>query len=132
MAEDTGNELSSIVNALGDPAVITSGDLRVLALNAPASRVAPGLRTGAGLAMGIRAPEMLEDPHFVAREAIVTVDHPQFGKLRMQNVAPRLSETPGGVRSPSPALGQHNEDVYLRLLGIPRDRYERLAGMKVI
>jgi formyl-CoA transferase len=79
-----------------------------------------------------RAPEMLEDPHFVAREAIVTVDHPQFGKLRMQNVAPRLSETPGGIRSPSPALGQHNEDVYLRLLGIPRDRYEQLAAMKVI
>jgi formyl-CoA transferase len=79
-----------------------------------------------------RAPEMLEDPHFLARDAIVTVDHPQFGKLRMQNVAPRLSETPGGVRSPSPALGQHNEDVYLRLLGMPRDRYERLAEMKVI
>ena len=79
-----------------------------------------------------RAPEMLEDPHFVARDAIVTVDHPQFGKLRMQNVAPRLSETPGGVRSPSPALGQHNEDVYLRLLGMPRDRYQRLAEMKVI
>lgn len=79
-----------------------------------------------------RAPEMLEDPHFVARDAIVTVDHPQFGKLRMQNVAPRLSATPGGIRSPSPALGQHNEDVYLRLLGMPRDRYERLAEMKVI
>ena len=79
-----------------------------------------------------RAPEMLEDPHFAARDAIVTVDHPQFGKLRMQNVAPRLSETPGGVRSPSPALGQHNEDVYLRLLGMPRDRYEQLAAMKVI
>lgn len=79
-----------------------------------------------------RAPEMLEDPHFAARDAIVTVDHPQFGKLRMQNVAPRLSETPGGIRSPSPALGQHNEDVYLRLLGMARDRYERLAEMKVI
>jgi formyl-CoA transferase len=79
-----------------------------------------------------RAPEMLEDPHFVARDAIVTIDHPQFGRLRMQNVAPRLSETPGGVRSPSPALGQHNEDVYLRLLGMTRDRYERLAEMKVI
>ena len=79
-----------------------------------------------------RAPEMLEDPHFAARDAIVTVDHPQFGKLRMQNVAPRLSETPGGIRSPSPALGQHNEDVYLRLLGMPRDRYQRLAEMKVI
>jgi formyl-CoA transferase len=79
-----------------------------------------------------RAPEMLEDPHFKARDAIVTVDHPQFGKLRMQNVAPKLSETPGSIRSPSPALGQHNEDIYLRLLGMPKERYEQLAQMKVI
>ncbi len=79
-----------------------------------------------------RAPEMLEDAHFKARDAIVTVDHPQFGKLRMQNVAPKLSETPGSIRSPSPALGQHNEDIYLRLLGMPKERYELLAQMKVI
>jgi formyl-CoA transferase len=79
-----------------------------------------------------RAPEMLEDPHFRAREAIVAVDHPQFGRLRMQNVAPKLSETPGTVRSPSPGLGQHNDDVYLRLLGMPRERYDRLRQKKVI
>ncbi len=79
-----------------------------------------------------RAPEMLEDPHFQAREAIVTVDHPQFGKLRMQNIAPKLSETPGTVRSPSPALGQHNDEVYLELLEMPRERYEQLRARKVI
>jgi formyl-CoA transferase len=79
-----------------------------------------------------RAPEMLEDPHFIARDAIVTVDHPQFGKLRMQNVAPRLSETPGGIRAPSPALGQHNDEIYLELLGMPRDRYTRLKSSRVI
>ena len=79
-----------------------------------------------------RAPEMLEDPQFTAREAIVTVDHPQFGQLRMQNVAPRLSETPGRIRAPSPALGQHNDAIYLELLGMPRERYERLKAAKVI
>lgn len=79
-----------------------------------------------------RAPEMLEDPHFAARDAIITVDHPQFGLLRMQNVAPKLSETPGGVRSASPALGQHNDEVYLQLLGMPPERYEQLQQRKVI
>jgi formyl-CoA transferase len=79
-----------------------------------------------------RAPEMLEDPHFAAREAIVTVDHPQFGKLRMQNVAPRLSETPGGIRAPSPALGQHNDAIYLELLRMPRERYQQLKAARVI
>jgi len=79
-----------------------------------------------------RAPEMLEDPHFAARQAIVSVAHPDFGKIRMQNVAPRLSETPGGIRAPSPALGQHNDEVYLELLGMPRERYERLKAAGVI
>jgi formyl-CoA transferase len=79
-----------------------------------------------------RAPEMLDDPHFAAREAIITVDHPQFGRLRMQNVAPKLSETPVGVRSASPALGQHNDEVYLQLLGMPPERYEQLKQRKVI
>jgi formyl-CoA transferase len=79
-----------------------------------------------------RAPEMLEDPHFIAREAIVTVDHPHFGQLRMQNVAPKLSETPGGIRSPSPELGQHNDEIYLNLLGMAPQRYEQLKQRKVI
>ncbi len=45
-----------------------------------------------------RAADMLADPHFAAREAIVTVAHPEFGELPMQNVFPRLSATPGAVR----------------------------------
>jgi formyl-CoA transferase len=79
-----------------------------------------------------RAPEMLDDPHFRAREAIVTVPHPDFGELRMQNVAPKLSETPGSIRSPSPDLGQHNEEVYLDLLQLGRERYDELRTRKVV
>jgi formyl-CoA transferase len=79
-----------------------------------------------------RAPEMLEDPHFKAREAIVSVPHPDFGELAMQNVAPRLSETPGSIRSPSPELGQHNDEVYLDLLQLDPLRYEDLRSRKVI
>jgi formyl-CoA transferase len=59
-----------------------------------------------------RAPEMLEDPQFQARESIVRVDHPEFGNIAMQNVAPRLSETQGTVRHPGPELGEHNEYVW--------------------
>jgi formyl-CoA transferase len=92
------------------------------------------LMESAGVPSGLiyRAPEMLEDPHFKAREAIVTTPHPDFGDLRMQNVAPKLSETPGGIRTPSPELGQHNEEVYLGLLGMSRERFEQLKSSKVI
>ena len=79
-----------------------------------------------------RAPEMLEDPHFKARDAIVSVPHPDFGELRMQNVAPKLSETPGSVRSPSPELGQHNDEVFLKVLGLAAQRYAELKSRKVI
>lgn len=79
-----------------------------------------------------RAPDMLKDPQFQARNAIVSVLHPDFGELKMQNVAPKLSKTPGGVRSPSPALGEHNDEVYLKLLGLEAGRYAKLKTQRVI
>ncbi|MBM4219613.1 MAG: CoA transferase [Gammaproteobacteria bacterium] len=93
-----------------------------------------GLMEQAGVPAGqiYRAPEMLADPHFAAREAIVAVPHPQFGTIRMQNVVPKLSATPGGVRSPSPALGEHNDAIYRDLLGLAPERYAALQAARVI
>ena len=65
-----------------------------------------------------RTADMLDDPHFKARQAIVETEHPQFGTLRMQNVAPRLSVSPSSIRAPAPELGQHNDEVFGGLLGI--------------
>jgi len=79
-----------------------------------------------------RTAVMLEDPHFAARQAIVTTTHPQFGQLRMQNVAPRLSATPSSIRSPAPALGQHNDEIYGGLLGLDGAAREALRGRAVI
>jgi formyl-CoA transferase len=98
------------------------------------TRAALDLMDRFGVPAGLiyRAPDMLEDPHFQAREAIVSVPHPDFGELRMQNVAPKLSETPGSIRSPSPAMGQHNDEVYLELLGLGKERYEELQAARVV
>jgi formyl-CoA transferase len=79
-----------------------------------------------------RAPEMLEDPQFKARAAIVSVPHPDFGELRMQNVVPKFSATPGSIRSPSPRLGEHNDEIYVDLLGLSAARYQELKRSKVI
>ena len=89
-------------------------------------------RFGVPAGLIYRAPEMLDDPHFKARDAIVTVPHPDFGELRMQNVAPKLSETPGAIRRPSPAMGQHNDEVYGRLLALSAERYAQLKAGKVV
>lgn len=64
------------------------------------------------------APDMLKDPHFAARNAIVDVPHPVFGSLKMQNVAPRLSDTPGAVRHAGPELGEHTDEVLSGILGL--------------
>jgi formyl-CoA transferase len=79
-----------------------------------------------------RAPDMLADEHFKARRAIVEVMHPVLGQLRMQNVAPRLSETPGAVVSTGPALGEHNTEVLCGLLGLDPLEADRLAEAGIV
>jgi len=79
-----------------------------------------------------RTPEMLEDAHFRAREAIVTTLHPRFGELRMQNVAPKLSATPGGIHSPAPELGQHTDQILGSLLGFDGAKLAALRSGGII
>lgn len=87
----------------------------------------------AGLACGriYRAPEMLVDPQFQARDSIVTVPHPVFGAVKMQNAFPRLTDTPGGVRWPGPTLGEHTEAV-LAEAGLNADRIAELRQSGVV
>jgi formyl-CoA transferase len=75
-----------------------------------------------------RAPDMLADPQYAAREAIVETDHAVFGKVKMQGVFPKLSETPGAVRWPGPALGEHTEAVLSGRLGLSP---EKIAALRV-
>src|SRR3954451_17110685 len=57
------------------------------------------------------AEDMLSDEQYAAREDIVEVEDPDIGSFPMQNVVPRLSETPGRVRWTGPKLGQHNDET---------------------
>ena len=79
-----------------------------------------------------RAPEMLTDPHFQARDAIVDVAHPLFERLKMQNVFPKLSRTQGTVRWPGPELGAHNAEVYRGLLGLSDDELAALGAAGIV
>ena len=79
-----------------------------------------------------RAPEMLTDPHFQARDAIVDVAHPVFERLKMQNVFPKLSRTQGAVRWPGPELGEHNDEVYRGLVGLSIEELETLHKAGVV
>jgi formyl-CoA transferase len=61
--------------------------------------------------------EVLNDPHLRRRGMVVDVEHPKAGKFAMPACPVQLSESPVDV-VPSPLLGQHNTDVYKRLLGL--------------
>jgi formyl-CoA transferase len=76
-----------------------------------------------------RAPEMLSDPHFAAREALIDVEHPQWGSFKMQNAFPKLSATPSSVRRRAPLeIGQDNAEIYGDLLGMSEDEIAALKA----
>jgi formyl-CoA transferase len=79
-----------------------------------------------------RAKDMLADPHYRAREAIIRMAHPDFGDFPMHNVFPKLSSTPGEVRTLGPTLGQHNTEVYGDLLALTSEEITSLAAAGTI
>ena len=78
--------------------------------------------------------DMLADPHFAAREAIVEMaDHPRWPGLKMQNVFPKLSATPGSVRTIAPqSVGQDNQEILGSRLGLDEETLARLQAAGVI
>ena len=99
-------ELDALINDWSKTLTIEQVDALMIEYSIPAGKV-------------YRAPEMLADPHFAAREAIIEVETERFGKMKMQNAFPKLSATPSGVHRPAPSVvGQHNAEVYGELLGL--------------
>lgn len=76
--------------------------------------------------------DMLADPHFQQREAIVRVQGGPAGETLMQNAFPILSATPGSIKTCGPALGAHTEEVLLGLPGYTPSRLRELKAEGVI
>jgi crotonobetainyl-CoA:carnitine CoA-transferase CaiB-like acyl-CoA transferase len=55
--------------------------------------------------------QVCEDPQVIARDMIVSLDHPTAGPIRVTGVPIKLSDTPGEVHSAPPTLGQHTTEV---------------------
>lgn len=80
-----------------------------------------------------RPSHILADPHVAARDAIHWEDHPTLGRVPMQNVFPKLSDTPGAVRLPAPdQIGQHNAEILGGLLGMSSAQLAELHKQGVI
>jgi len=75
--------------------------------------------------------QFLDDPHVRERAIVVEAPDSEMGEVPMHAVVPRLSGSPGGLRTPAPAVGAHNDDVYGGI-GYSRARIAALAEGGVI
>ena len=71
---------------------------------------------------------IFDDPHYQERGLMELVDHPSTGPQFMPGISWKMSKTPGGVRWPTPRLGEHNETIFGELLGSRRRRADRAGG----
>ena len=76
--------------------------------------------------------DLAEDPHLLARKTLVAIDDPELGTLRMPDVLPRLSETPGKIRHAGLPMGVYNREIYQGRLGLTDAEMEKLKAEGVI
>jgi crotonobetainyl-CoA:carnitine CoA-transferase CaiB-like acyl-CoA transferase len=76
--------------------------------------------------------DIYKDPQFRARQNFIEWEEPRTGKITIPNVIPRLSETPGEIRSLGPDIGQHNDEIFRERLGLSEDEIAKLKASKVI
>jgi crotonobetainyl-CoA:carnitine CoA-transferase CaiB-like acyl-CoA transferase len=88
----------------------------------------------AGIPMGAinTIDKVVAHPQIEARNALVEVEHPTAGKVRVAGPAVKLSATPGSVRAPAPLLGEHTAAVLRERLGLDDTEIERLRRIGAI
>lgn len=76
--------------------------------------------------------DIFADPQFAARENLLKVIEPILGEVTVPGVIPKLSSTPGKLKSLGPAFKSANEKVYGGLLGLTPGEMAALAAKGVI
>ena len=113
-------ELDEIVNAWTATKTIEEVDALMIKHSIPAGRV-------------YTAKDMMDDPHFQEREAIIEVETEGHGKLKMQNAFPRFSKSSSGFRRSAPKHpGQHNAEIFGEFLGWDADTLANKKSQGVV
>jgi CoA:oxalate CoA-transferase len=77
-------------------------------------------------------PEVLNDPHLRERGTLQDIIHPTVGKVTVLASPIRLNGDKPTIDSPAPTLGQHNDLVYGKLLGLSEKEIASLREQGVI
>ncbi|BBK42140.1 CoA transferase [Allostella vacuolata] len=75
--------------------------------------------------------QFLEDPHVQARQIIVELPDAEMGAVPMHNVVPRLSASPGAIRTPAPDLGEHSAEILGRI-GVDAGRFAEMKAAGIV
>jgi benzylsuccinate CoA-transferase BbsF subunit len=145
----TNEEWSGLQSALGDPAwarteCFSSRDARLKNIDVLHAHIATYTRDsddhrlaarlqehGVPAAPVLTIADLLDDPHYRARETFIEVTHPLGFQETIYGSYVKTSGFEAAVK-PGPAMGQDNERVFKELLGITPERYSRLVESKVI
>lgn len=113
-------ELDRLINTWTGTRTVAEVDKLMQEAGVPAGRI-------------YRAPDMIEDPHFQARESIVNMPTDEWPDLKMQNIFPKMSKTQGEIRwTGNNTLGAHNKEVYGELLGLSDEELATLTEKSII
>jgi len=76
--------------------------------------------------------DLAEDPHLIERKALATIEDPELGTLRMPDVLPRLSDTPGRIEYAGLPMGACNKEIYIERLGLTEEELVKLQAEGVV
>jgi crotonobetainyl-CoA:carnitine CoA-transferase CaiB-like acyl-CoA transferase len=76
--------------------------------------------------------DIMEDPQYQALGSIASIEDPDLGRIKMQNVMFRMSETPGHISWAGRGLGEDNRAIYVEELGVSDDELATLAEAGVV
>lgn len=89
-------------------------------------------RHGVPYSIALTIRDIVEHPHYAARDNIVSVNHPKLGPIKMQGVVPKFSHTPAKKVEPAPSIGQHNAEIYQSYLGMSASEMAALVQEGVL
>jgi crotonobetainyl-CoA:carnitine CoA-transferase CaiB-like acyl-CoA transferase len=77
-------------------------------------------------------PEVVTLPQLKARDMIVDVEHPQLGTLTIPGTPVKMEKSPPSIRKAPPTVGEDNDEVYGRILGLAQAEIQSLRDDGVI
>lgn len=112
-------ELDRIIAAWTATLATTEAEQRLLEADIPAARI-------------YRLPDIFSDDHFAAREMLVKLADPELGKVVVAGVVPKLSETPGELRTAGGRVGENTREILSEVLHLSGEDIRRLEQAGVV